>query len=637
MKTLLADSTVDLDQYLSCSQPIVVSSPPFSGNLRVPLHLRKSDDLRVVVIGKGRKEVRPRYLANIADIPSNFLSIFRYGSDYVILFCLSHQGVSAALEGEGDDCVLCLKGDAEESFPVLICVHGENLYQSLGLALRMGIRRVCHSAKLREEKPPIHHWMNALGWESGGAFGDQPSHDKIISAVWSLRQEGIQPGYVLIDDGWQWTASKGGKELLHRFDADPQRFPQGLSGLVKELQRAGVHHVGVSHSILGSSGGISKEMVERYQLTGAGNPKGFLGFDLGKTFQFYHDYYEFLSREGISFTKVKRQTDASRELGDPALMTRVYPQLQSAIQAASSLHFEAPHLNSECLTNENLFYWTTSRIASTADDLDTQSRTGAKKAIRNLLANGCWMQRFMHPDFNSWSTDYPHSPLLAILHALSSSINVISDPPGRSNVGLLKKSVLPSGRLIKTDFPLLLCESSLFVNPLKSQKLYKGFAHKGETGLLALFNLTRKKKPVQEYVSASEVEGIVGDAFAVYSHANGYLGVFGKEEQFPVAVKQNEADVLTFSPIRNGVALIGCYHYFVPSGPIQETTFEEESMHITSIVTSPMLMYSEQKVMDIRRNGQPIPWDYDKEKKLLVIDSRRSQSEITTVYTINFE
>jgi len=60
-------------------------------------------------------------------------------------------------------------------------------------------------------------------------------------------------------------------------------------------------------------------------------------------------------------------------------------------------------------------------------------------------------------------------------------------------------------------------------------------------------------------------------------------------------------------------------------------------MHITSIVTSPMLMYSEQKVMDIRRNGQPIPWDYDKEKKLLVIDSRRSQSEITTVYTINFE
>jgi len=184
---------------------------------------------------------------------------------------------------------------------------------------------------------------------------------------------------------------------------------------------------------------------------------------------------------------------------------------------------------------------------------------------------------------------------------------------------------------------LLLCESSFFVNPLKSQKLYKGFTHKGEAGILALFNLTRKKKPLQEYVSASEIGGIAGDAFAVYSHANGYLGVFGKEEQFPVAVKQNEADVLTFSPIRNGVALIGCYHYFVPSGPIQETTFEEESMHITSIVTSPMLMYSEQKVMDIRRNGQPIPWDYDKEKKLLVIDSRRSQSEITTVYTINFE
>lgn len=637
MKTLQATSIIDLDSNLSSSQPIIVTAPSFSGQMCATLKLESADGLNIVSIGNRRKEARPYYFTHLCDIPQNFFTVVKLGEDFIVLFCLSHSGVSAYLEGDGEKCVLCLQGHVKKSIPVLICVHGSNLHQTIGLAMRMGIKQVSRSGKLKEEKPPVHHWLKALGWESGGAFGKDVTHDKILSAVWGLRQQGIQPGYVLIDEGWQKTVVEGGRRLLSGFEADADKFPMGLAGLVKELQRAGVHHVGVAHSILGCEGGLSNKLIEKYKLSTNENEKGFLGFDLGKTFQFYHDYYKVLSEEGVSFSKVKRQTEADRVIGGHGLMDNVYFHLQSAVQAASSLHFEAPHLNSECVKGANIFYWTTSRIAVTADDLDAQTPTGTKKAIRNLLTNACWLQHLMHTDFNSWTTHFPSSDLLAILHSVSGSINMISDPPGKTQIDLLKKSVLPSGRLIQSDFPLTICSSSFFKNPLTTHELFRAFSFKEETGLLVLFNLTRKKKPVQENISSLLIEGIAGERFAVYSHQSGFLGVYQKDEPLPIALKQNEADILTFSPIRDGVALIGCYSFFVPRGPIQETTFEEESMHISSIVASPMLMYSERNVMDIRRNGQVIPWDYDEDKKLLVIDSRQSQSEISTVYTINFE
>lgn len=636
MKTVLAESVIQLEQFLETAQPTVISTRPFVGEKRILLEMKGAEFLEIVSSSRGKKEIRPYYFSGMNEVRSCFFLIARCGGNFRALFCLSHQGVSSSLVGEGEQCVLQLKGEAITAVPVLICVHGSNLHQTIGLAVRLGIKLVSHSGKLREEKPPIHQWMGSLGWESGGAFGGEPSHDKVISAVWGLRQAGIQPGYVLIDDGWQDTAANGNGELLLSFEANRKRFPMGLSGLVKELQRAGVHHVGVAHPILGAKGGISEGLAEMYQVMPLRNRRRLLGSDLGKTFQFYHDYYQYLSEQGISFTKVKHQTDVEKYAEDSAQASSLFHHLQSAIQAASSLHFDAPHLNSECICSENIFYWTTSRLACTADDLDKQSLQGAKKAIRNVLANSLWMQHLMNPDFNAWATDFPQSRLLAMMHALSGTINVISDPPGKSNVELLKKCVLPSGKLIQTDYPLTLCNESAFFNPLTESSLYRGFSFKGEAGILALFNLSRRKKPIQQTVSPQEVEGIVGDRFAVYSHVNGFMGVVAKEESFPVSIKQHEADILTFAPIRNGIALIGCYAFFLPPGPIQEVTLEDDSMHITSIVTSPLLMYSEREVMEIRRNGESVPWDYDETKKLLVIDSRQSQRETPTVYTISF-
>lgn len=633
MKTVIAESSIAIDEQLSQAQPLVVVYPPFDGEQKVLLKIKESENCRVLCSSLGKKEVQPYYFKRFQELPESFFVVTRDLVGYRAFFCLSHGGMSLSLVGDGRETALVGKGRIQEQLPALVCVQGDNIYQTVALAIRLGLKLVGSGGKLSDEKPPLDSWLETLGWESGGAFGFHVTHDKILNAVWGLRQMGFQPGYVLIDDGWQESKSQG----LSCFSADTDRFPYGLDGLVEELQRAGVHHVGISHPIMGSIGGISSGLAEQYQLKTNGSKRGILGLDLGKTFQFYHDFYRSLRRQGISFVKVKHQTEVNRFVQHGIDLSQMYGNLQSAIQAASSLHFDAPHLNSECLHNENLFYWTKSRLACAADDLDTQSVHGVRKAIRNILGNSFWLQYFMKPDFNGWTTGFPQSSLMALLHALSGTTNVISDPPGKNDGDLLKKSVLPSGNLLKTDHPLTLCEDSVFINPLQEPKLYKGFTFKGVNGVLAVFNISRRKKPLQEMVSALDIEGITGVSFAVFSHSHGFFGVYKKEDLFPITVKQNEADVMTFSPVRDGVALIGCYLFYLAAGPIQEVTLEEYSMHITSLVTAPMIMYSEKQVMEIRRNGDVVPWEYDDTKKLLTIDSRSTLREIPTVYTITFE
>jgi hypothetical protein len=635
MITLKAKFTDFLQEHLNQQQPVVIVVDSLKEERRIFLPIARSEQLRVVSISRIKNEMRPYFCRRLRNVPNSFFLIAEELDTYRVLFCLSHRGISSSIQGDEEGLWLVLKGNVAEHLPVLVCVDGSNLYQTIEQAVRLGMKQVSSSGRLTEEKPPIHRWMETLGWESGGAFGNSPTHDKIISAVWGLRQAGFQPGYVIIDEGWQQIVTlepeQKKMEVLCGFEADRECFPMGLSALVHELQRAGVHHVGVSHALQGCRGGVSAELAEFYGL----GKESQLGADLGKTFQFYHDYYRYLKEQGISFVKVKHQSDVGRE--NKASIKNRYYHLQSAIQAASSLHFDAPHLNSDCICSDNLFYWTTSRLASVADETETESELGAKRVIRNSLVISLWMKYLMNPDFNSWSTDLPQSGLLAILHALSGTTNVVSDPPGKYNVELLRKCVLPSGRLLKCDFPLTLCRGSIFVNPLQEPMLYKGFSCKGDWGIVALFHLSRRKKPIQGVVCASDVEEMTGERFAVYSHRQGYLGVHGKNQGIPITVKSCEADVVTFSPIEQGVAVIGCYSYYLAPGPIQEVTLEEDSMHITSLVTTPIMIYSERQVMEVRRNGSVIPWDYDEFKQLLVIDSRQTQREISTVYTITFE
>src|SRR5690606_1370349 len=85
--------------------------------------------------------------------------------------------------------------------------------------------------------------------------------------------------------------------------------------------------------------------------------------------------------------------------------------------------------------------------------------------VRDTLFNAFWNQYFMFPNFDSWKTTDKQCEILAILHALSGSINLINDHEGDYNHYLIKKICLPCGKILQADRILTLCKDSVFIDP----------------------------------------------------------------------------------------------------------------------------------------------------------------------------
>lgn len=650
MKTIICNeqhSVVDLQEHLNKAQPLVIGIEPFSGEMSIKLDVVEGRDFKGLCTQLSEVKIlaaSPYYVSSLHEVPDCYFLSTSNEYGIITYFCISQHDLTVKLSSNDQGLVVHVNSGSSREVNkvrhVLLCIQGDDIYQTINLTIQLALQLTGGKGKLPEEKLPLPSWLNTLGWESGASFGKEVTHDKVVNAVWGLRHMGFQPGFVIIGEGWQTSNTEKEKEHFSSmvdFDAEITRFPYGLKGLVEELHRAGVRHVGLWHGIMGHRGGIHRRLARKYALSSDSNGRYFLGSDLEKTFQFFYNFYGYLREQGISFVKIGDQNNVKSYCRPGVDTTKIYQNLQFAIQAATSLQFDTPHFNTECLRNENLFYWTTSLFASAGDNLDTQSLVGAKHATRNLLANSLWLQHLMQPDFEAWVTNLPQSSFLGVLHGLSGSINVISDPPGKYNHKLLRKLVLPSGRIFRSDRPLTLCKDSVFVDPLHEPQVYKAFTYKGDNGILGVFNLSQQKRILHGFVSPNDIEGLLGNRFAVFSHYNGFVGLLEHKEEMAITLKPNYSDVFTFSPVKEGIALIGCYLFYLSPGPITEITLEEDSMHIFSLIEAPMIMYCERKVMEIRRNGKVIPWEYDHKKNVLTLDSRSSMVEMAAVYTITFE
>lgn len=586
---------IEVDAHLNGVKPLVVAAP---SRTRVSLRLQLGAESRLVCSTLEKSLTLPAYGQDCHAIPPQtyFLLTCDRGM-YTAYFCLA-ESAPVYLEGKGKDLIELSVGGSSGSEPRdrLICTRGEDPYQTIRWGVRLALELAKTPGRLIGDKPPLSAWQKKLGWASGTSFGSGASHEKILNAVWSLRQEGVQLGYVLLDKGWQGSS----------FDADPTLFPSGLKGFVEDLQHAGISHVGVWHGI--------------------GNITG----SQGEVFEFYNGYYRFLREQGIGFVKVGEQ----HAMADDPTLSR---SLQVAIQAAGSIHFDSSSLNTDCLRPENLLSWAISSVARTSPMADIQNPIQAKVGIRNGLTTSLWLQHLMHPVFDSWATTMPLSETFATLQTLSGSLNMISDPPGRHDWKLIRKMVLPDGTLLQPDSPLTPCREVLFIDPLEEKQVYKAFTMKGEVGVVGVFNLAKGRRSVAGEVSPNDVEGIAGKHFAAHSHQNGFLGVMGREEKIAITLKPHQSDVITFSPVDQGVAVIGSYLFLLAPGPIQETNIVDDTMSITCQVIAPLILYCERPLLEVRCNGEVVPWELDSERNLLSINSRSAILNTPAHYHITFE
>lgn len=640
---------LDLEDFLNQREPLILAYEPFNRKLQILLKIKKRNEFKALCCLPRYKTsafTTPKYVFDFASVPpQTYLILTHDETGYAVFFCLSHQGVLTTCRGRDEGLELELLSTrpnaTAQARNVFVCLRGANLEQTMKLIMETALQATGGMGKSIEEKFSSPVWMDRLGWESGISLGSNVSHMKVVEAVVSLQKSGFNPGYILIDEGWQNLAAhpleKGENLAMLSFGADPTRFPSGIKGLVADLHQIGIKQIGVWHGIMGSHGGVHPALARTYDLPVGVNGRYILGDNLGQTFQFFYDYYSYLREQGITFIKVGGQGDVQLNMQPGADPTRLHKNLQSAIQAAGSIQFNSAPFNTDCLRNENLFYWANSRLARTAEDIDLSNPVGMMRSIRNNLTNALWLQPLMQPDFDAWLTNVSDNETLAIFHALSGTINVIGDLAGEHHVNLLKKMILPGGVILKADRPLTICEDSIFINPLEEKKIYKAYTMKGQYGLIGAFNLTAGKRTLHGRVSPKDIAGLRGSLFAVLSHHNGFVGLVKQEESIPITLKPNQSDVLTFAPVKKGIAVLGCYPFFLTPGPLQDINVQEDSLQISTLVVAPLIVYCEKRVLEVRRDDVAVPWEYDSKRKILSIDSRTHIEGVHSVCSVVFE
>lgn len=638
----IAEREVILNLNPKQNEPFTLSLEPYLGEIKLELVIGALQGVRAVAIateGLHDSFPVPHYLTSLQDTPQDTtLLVVKDSEGYAVYFCLSHRDQLVTLKGNlrGGVSLYAKSGTSFEANlkrPALIALKGVNLHQTLEQVIAHALKLTHGMGKLTFQKNFLSPWMQTLGWESGASLRSEVSHEKILQKVENMRAFGYQPGFVLIDEGWQDVHS----QALKSFEADVERFPKGLKGLVQDLRNLGIHYVGVWHGMMGYRGGVEATLARKYEFPPDAQGRYFLGYDVGHTFEFFHDYYTYLRDQGISFVKVGDQASPSRFCREGMDVTSLHRNLQVSIQAAASIHFNGMQLNTDCLRNENLYYWTTSNIARVAKDIDLQNRQDILKSIRNNLMNSMWMQHLMQPDFDAWKTIDNNGESLAIFHALSGSINIVSDISGEHHRNYIKKMMLPCGTILKADRPLSLCQDSFFINPLEERQVYKAFTRKNNSGILAVFNILEGNRSLHGEISPSEVEGLKGDLFAVLSYHNGFLGLLRKEEYLKISLKPHQNDIFTFTPVERGVAVLGCYSFFLAPGPIVEVNVEEDSMYISSLVAAPIIIYCEKQILEVKRNGMTIPWEYDERRKALTLEGRAKMQNEAALYHVTFE
>jgi len=111
-----------------------------------------------------------------------------------------------------------------------------------------------------------------------------------------------------------------------------------------------------------------------------------------------------------------------------------------------------------------------------------------------------------------------------------------------------------------------------------------------------------------ESLSPLQVEQMAGEAFAVYSLKNGYRCVIGREELVPATLRFREADLVVFSPVKNGFAPIGLVDKMNPPAALLSVENCAGALAIETRGGGRFGFYSGHPVQEIRLNDTPVPF-----------------------------
>jgi len=474
--------------------------------------------------------------------------------------------------------------------------------------------------RLRRDKA-APAFLDLFGWCTWDAFYKEIDARKVAKGLESFRQGGVQPGFLMIDDGWQSVAN----HRWLRFEPDPKKFPKGLSPLVAKAKRDyGVRLVGVWHALEGYWAGVDpkSKLGRRYQVRETPKPSAcFDGWgaqfnpdergyvDRHHIERLYQDFYAYLRSQGVDMTKVDNQ--AMLEFFVPAKGGRVAAMAayQRGLQGASQTWFQGNLIN--CMSNSNdvAMNLAASAVWRNSDDFYPR-RPDAEQArhVADNALNNVWSSAFVVPDWDMFQSAHPRAEFHAMARAVSGGPVYVSDKVGQHDFKLLSRLTLSGGRALRGQTPALPTEDCLFTDFSKDKRLLKVVGRNGPVATVGLFNCLAGENAaaIEDRIRPADTRLPSSPRFALYSHREGLLGTCRYRAARKLRLDSMQSDILTVSPVENRAAPIGLIDKYNSAAAIEGYEWlDPDRLRLFVADGGQLALYAERGPKRVVANGKP--------------------------------
>nr|AWA44843.1 hypothetical protein SS52A01_000002 [Saccharum spontaneum] len=477
------------------------------------------------------------------------------GSLYALMLPVLDGGFRASLQGSPEDELqFCFEsGDPDvqtmEAVDAVFISSGDNPFKLLKESIKMVSKIKGTFSHIEHKEIPSN--LDWFGWCTWDAFYKAVNPSGIEEGLQSLREGGVPPRFLIIDDGWQETVDEF-KEVdeaireqavfAHRLSdlKENHKFRgetcKNLEDLIKKIkEKHGVKYVYMWHALLGYWGGIlaTSDAMKKYNpkfvypVQSPGNvanlrdiamdslEKFGVGIvDPDKIYEFYNDQHSYLSSVGVDGVKVDVQNvleTLGRGFGGRVAVTRKY---QQALEESIAQNFKTNNLIC-CMSHnsDSIFSALKSAVARASEDFMPREPTLQTLHIASVAFNSLLLGEIFIPDWDMFHSKHESAEFHGAARALSGGgvyvsyflvvafnpstgvhhacifVVICSDKPGVHDFSVLKKLVLPDGSILRARYAGRPTRDCLFTDPVMDGKsLLKIWNLNNFTGVIGVFN-----------------------------------------------------------------------------------------------------------------------------------------------------
>ncbi|GGH84776.1 hypothetical protein JOD43_003102 [Pullulanibacillus pueri] len=470
--------------------------------------------------------------------------------------------------------------------------------------------------------------LDYLGWCSWDAFYHEVNEKGLLEKMDELKEKHLPVKWVMIDDGWLDVEN----DRLKSFEADKNKFPQGLSSVTQKLKdHYAVNSVGVWHTIAGYWGGIQpeSELATKYHeaLYQTNSHKLVPHPNADKGFKFWNHWHTLLKQQGIDFIKVDSQSAINNFFMFEKPIGQVASGIHTALEASAGLHFDQCMINCMGMASENIWHRPISSLSRNSDDFVPGEEISFKEHALQNVYNSYYHGQFYWGDWDMFWSKHEEAVQNAVLRAVSGGPVYFSDKVGDTDPSVIRPLIYKNGQILRADQPGLPTEDCLFVNPNEEKVPLKVWNTINNAGIMAAFNIHLENEPVQGTLCPSDLPTLQGEKYVVYDYFSGQVQVISADEKIAFTLEKEGVALYILLPLAEEVIPIGNVDKFLSPGTVNQCYSLADRTIVELKEGGTFKFYYEGIVEQVLINSEPVNVTLA-EEHLFVVDCTHSEEAV---------